>query len=121
MLVVLLSSITHISGFIRVRLYCSLCKIAKDLFDVGNDDGDDEVGDGDGDKKYKADEQELDESVAAPHIPHRVEGEVVVKVVLPSHHVDHLEKGGERVVEDMMLPHGQVEREGKGQQDRREH
>ena len=87
------------------------------LFDVGNDDGNDEVGNGDGDEEDEADEEQLDKPVAAAHTPHRVEGEVVVKVVLPRHHVDHLEEGGEGVIEDVVLPHGQVEGEGKRQQD----
>ena len=47
--------------------------------------------------------------------------EVLVKVVLARHHVDHLEEGGEGVVEDVVLPHRQVERERERQQDRREH
>ena len=95
--------------------------ICAHLFDIGNDDGNDEVGDGDGDEEDEADQEQLHQPVAPPHPAHRVEREVVVEVVLARHHVDHLEEGGECVVEDVVLPHGQVERERKRQQDRREH
>ncbi len=91
------------------------------LFDVCDDDGNDKVGDGDGDEEDKGDKEQLDQSIAAAHTPHWVESKVVVEVVLARHHVDHLEEGGEGVVEHVVLPHGQMEGEGKGQQDRREH
>jgi len=81
----------------------SILLVCGHLFDVGNDDGNDEIGNGDGDEEDEGDEEELDEPVAAPHAPHRVEGEVVVEVVLARHHVDHLEEGGEGVVEDVVL------------------
>ena len=41
----------------------------EELVDVGNDDGDDQVGDGDRDEEHEGQEKQLEQPVAPPHRP----------------------------------------------------
>ena len=87
------------------------------LADVFNDDCDDKVCDGDSDHEDEEHEETLDNAITASDTPDCLKCEVIVKVEFSSHHVDYLEEGGQGVVEDVVIPERQMEREAEGEED----
>ena len=98
----------------HIQSYLSLFE---HLTDVLDDDGDDEVGDGDSDHQDEEHEEALDHTVASADCSDGLKCEVVVEVELSGHHADGLEEGGEGVVEDIVLAESEMEGEAEGQED----